>query len=77
MRLAPTGCVIAGGVVAVDRMERGTGTTTALKELAHASGIDVAAIVTIHEAATHLERAKRLEDEHYQRIVAHLREHGV
>ena len=77
VRLAPTGCTVAGGVVAVDRMERGTGAVTALQELAAASGIAVVAIVTIAEAAERLHADGRLTEDDRQRITAHLREHGA
>ncbi len=53
-KLKPTGAKVLGAVVAVDRQERGQGNRTAIEELAAESGITVAPIITITEAADFL-----------------------
>lgn len=45
---------VAGLVVSVDRMERGTGTKSAIAELEETYGIKVRAIVTMAEVVEHL-----------------------
>ncbi|MCU0608818.1 MAG: orotate phosphoribosyltransferase [Chitinispirillaceae bacterium] len=52
--LGPLGVVIAGLVVSVDRMERGTGELSALAELAETISLDAFAIVTIDDVVEHL-----------------------
>ena len=45
---------VAGLVVSVDRMERGTGTKSAIAELEEKYGMKVRAIVTMEEVVEHL-----------------------
>jgi orotate phosphoribosyltransferase len=48
------GVQVCGLMVSVDRMERGTGETSALAELAHDYGFEAFAIVTLDEIVSHL-----------------------
>ena len=45
---------VKGLVVSVDRMERGTGTKSALKQIAEDYGMETTAIVTMAEVVEHL-----------------------
>jgi len=45
---------VIGLVVSVDRMERGTGTKSALKEIEESFGLKTCAIVTMAEVIEHL-----------------------
>ena len=53
-KLKPTGAIIVGAVVAVDRQEKGQGQRTAIEEITAEMGVPVAAIITVSEAADHL-----------------------
>jgi orotate phosphoribosyltransferase len=77
-KLRPTGATILGAVVAVDREEKGSGSKSALREMAEDSGIPVHAIITISQAveflAGHDVGGKRyLNTADRDRIVGHLR----
>jgi len=74
-KLVPTGAVVRGAVVAVDRQERGRGERSALAELADECGVPVAAIITITEAVDHLAVDGRLLPADAARIRSHLAEH--
>jgi orotate phosphoribosyltransferase len=52
--LASANVTLAGLIVAVDRMERGTGTRSALAELSHEYGMPTYSIVTIDDIMEHL-----------------------
>lgn len=76
-KLKPTGVQVVGAIVAVDRQERGQGTKTAIEEISSECGLRVAPILTITEAAAHLEAhevaGKRyLTTDDAARIRAHL-----
>jgi orotate phosphoribosyltransferase len=73
--------VLAGLVVSVDRQERGTGTLTALADLAKTYSMPTFAIVTIDEVLEDLRGRKVdgklvLDDETYQAALAYRREYG-
>ncbi len=70
-----------GLVVAVDRMERGTGTRSALAELQDELGIEARAIVSIRDVIRHLHGRPLdgqivLDDATRARVEAYLAEHG-
>lgn len=67
--LKPTGCVIAGVVVGVDRCEQGLAgsSETAAVTLAHKSSIPVVAIATIHSVLESVAKSE-LEPELLERI---------
>ena len=72
---------LAGLVVAVDRMERGTGNDTALAEIASTWDMPTFAIVTVEEIMEHLrghavDGEIVLDEEKYQRMVAYREEFG-
>jgi len=78
---AAAGVKIAGLVVSVDRMERGTGAKAALAEVQAEFGFPATAIVTIREVVEHLHGrpvggAVRIDDAMRARIEAYLREYG-
>ena len=54
IRAQAAGAVPVGLVVSVDRMERGTGTKSALSEIEETFGLKTAAIVTMQEVTEHL-----------------------
>lgn len=73
---------LAGLVVALDRMERGTGETSALRELAQTYGMPAWALVTIEDVLADLHgRAVDgevvLDDAMLARVRAYLAEHGA
>jgi orotate phosphoribosyltransferase len=75
------GVVLAGLVVSVDRQERGSGTLSALAELASTYQMPAFAIVTIDEViATLRGRAVDgkivVDEDTYQAVVAYRREYG-
>lgn len=72
---------LAGLVVAVDRMERGTGTQAALREVGETFGMPTFAIVTVDEIMAHLHRREiagrvLLTDDLYERMQEYRREYG-
>lgn len=72
---------LAGLVVSVDRMERGTGTKNTLAELRDNYGMPTFAIVTIEDIITHLREhavdGKRLiDDATYRRVLDYREQHA-
>ena len=72
---------LAALVVAVDRMERGTGNETALAEISSAWDMPTFAIVTVEEIMEHLRGHEVdgeivIDEEIYQRMVAYREEFG-
>jgi orotate phosphoribosyltransferase len=72
---------LAGLVVSVDRMERGTGAKNTLTELRDTYGMPTFAIVTIDEVIAHLREhdvdGKRvLDDATYRRVLAYREQHA-
>jgi orotate phosphoribosyltransferase len=72
---------LAGLVVSVDRMERGTGAKNALAEISESYGMPTFAIVTIEEVIAHLRAndvdGKRvLDDDTYRRVLAYREQHA-
>ena len=72
---------LAGLVVAVDRMERGTGNETALAEISSTWDMPTFAIVTVEEIMEHLHGHEVdgevvLDEKSYQRMVAYREEFG-
>jgi len=72
---------LAGLVVAVDRMERGTGNETALAEISSTWDMPTFAIVTVEEIMEHLHGHEVdgevvLDDKSYQRMAAYREEFG-
>lgn len=71
-KLAPTGCVLLGAIVSVDRQERGQGAKPAISELAEETGLPIRAIVTVSEAVAHLSASGALADADAERVRKHL-----
>lgn len=72
---------LAGLVVSVDRMERGTGEMSALAELSQTYAMPVFPIVTVREIMAYLREREidgrvALSDESHARMEAYLEEHG-
>jgi orotate phosphoribosyltransferase len=72
---------LAGLVVSVDRMERGSGDRAALVEIAETWSMPTCAIVTIEEVMNDLHGRELdgeivLGDEVYERMIAYRREYG-
>jgi orotate phosphoribosyltransferase len=72
---------LAGLVVAVDRMERGTGTDSALSEVGRTFGMPTLSIVTIGDIVEHLRHndvdgRRVITEELYDRITAYREEYG-
>ena len=73
---------VLGLTVSVDRMERGTGTKSALTEISETFGMRTAAIVTMEEVTEHLYGKTiggkvLIDDEMKARIDAYYREYGA
>lgn len=73
---------LAGLVVSVDRMERGTGDKAALVEIAETWSMPTCAIVTIEEVMAHLHGRDvhgrvPIDDPIYERMQAYLAEYGA
>jgi orotate phosphoribosyltransferase len=72
---------LAGLVVAVDRMERGTGALNALTEISEQYAMPTFAIVTIDEIISHLREhpvggRMLIDDATYQRVLDYRKQHG-
>jgi orotate phosphoribosyltransferase len=72
---------LAGLVVAVDRMERGTGATNALTEISEQYAMPTFSIVTIDEIIAHLREhpvdgRMLLDDATYERVLDYRKQHG-
>lgn len=72
---------LAGLVVAVDRMERGTGTESALREVSRTFSMRAFSIVTIEDIVEHLlthdvDGRRVITDELHERIVRYRAEYG-
>lgn len=72
---------LAGLVVSVDRMERGTGEANALTEIRERYGMPTFAIVTIEEIIAHLREhevngQKLIDDATYRRVLAYREQHA-
>ncbi|HVU03411.1 MAG TPA: orotate phosphoribosyltransferase [Polyangiaceae bacterium] len=79
--LAAAKVKLAGLVVAVDRMERGTRDVSALTEVSETYGMPTFSIVNVEEIVSHLREhdvdGKRvITDEIYERIVQYRKEYG-
>jgi orotate phosphoribosyltransferase len=73
---------VVGLLVAVDRMERGTGAQSGLQELADAYGLRTCALVTIDDIMTHLlnrpiDGRVVLDDAVHARLLAYREEYGA
>ncbi len=73
---------VCGLVVSVDRMERGTGTVSALEEIRETFGLPTTAIVTMQEVIEHLynrpyKGTVLIDDEIKARIDAYYAQYGV
>jgi orotate phosphoribosyltransferase len=73
---------LAGLVVAVDRMERGTGTESALTEVGRVYGLPTFSITTIENIVEHLRHhdvdgRRVITNDVYERIAAYRREYGA
>jgi orotate phosphoribosyltransferase len=71
-KLAPTRVEVVGAVVSVDRQEKGTGSRSALAEIADECGVPVAPIITISEAVEHLAASGGLTADDAARVRAHV-----
>jgi orotate phosphoribosyltransferase len=72
---------LVGLVVSVDRMERGTGTKSALAELRDVYAMRTSAIVTIDDVMSHLREhavdgTRVLDDASYRRLLAYREQHA-
>jgi len=72
---------VLGLVVSVDRMERGTGQDSALKELREAYGFETVSIVNLQDLLRFLkeradEGAPVVSEEHYEKMIAYSEEYG-
>ncbi|HMU91145.1 MAG TPA: orotate phosphoribosyltransferase [Pseudomonadales bacterium] len=70
------GAIPAGMVVALDRMERGSGPRSAIEELRQDVGIEVVSIVTLAELIRYLEEASGLRH-HLPQLLAYREQYGV
>jgi len=70
------GATPAGMVVALDRMERGSGPRSAIEELRQDVGIEVVSIVTLAELIRYLEEASGLRH-HLPQLLAYREQYGV
>jgi orotate phosphoribosyltransferase len=72
---------LAGLVVSVDRMERGTGSQNALAQVRDEYGMPTFAIVTIDDIVTHLREnlvdgKQVLDDDAHRRVLAYREQHA-
>lgn len=79
---ANNGPAVAGVIVSVDRMERGTGELSAIDEIAQEFGFPVASIVNVREIITYLHnrtlgRKVHIDDSQKQRMQQYLAEYGT
>jgi len=70
------GATPAGMVVALDRMERGSGPRSAIEELRQDAGIEVVSIVTLAELIRYLEEVSGLRH-HLPQLLAYREQYGV
>ncbi len=73
---------VAGVIVSVDRMERGTGSLTAVQEVKEQFGMEVFSIVNVREIIEYLHNRQvagkvHIDDQMKQRMEAYLSKYGV
>lgn len=68
---------ILGLVVSVDRMERGKGTKSALREIEETWGFKTASIVTMKDVTQHLRESGYLDEERMKEIQAYYEKYGA
>lgn len=68
---------ILGLVVSVDRMERGKGTKSALREIEETWGFKTASIVTMKDVTQHLRESGYLDEERMEQIQAYYEKYGA
>jgi len=74
--ISSTGAEVAGLAIALDRQERGQGSSSAVQELMQALGIPVISIIRLNDLIEALEESNEYE-EYYEPVVVYRKKYGI